>query len=70
MHITDTYYRAMEVLDAQDKMHSMTMADWPNMKQGSKKKLHRYYHRIGFPASHSNPVSPVELAKLLGAGKL
>ena len=70
MHTTDTYYKAMEVLTAQDRLYGLTVADWPNMKKGPRSKLHRQLHRIAFPTTHANPVSPVDLAKMLGASKL
>ena len=60
----------MEVLAAQDQLFLLSVADWPKMKKSSRDKMHRSIHRIAFPRTHSEPIGPQELAKILGAGRI
>ena len=35
------YWLAITVLESQDSLVSMEIADWPNMKESQRKKVHR-----------------------------
>lgn len=65
------YIQAMEVLEAQERLMELSTQDWPNLKKTQRDKLHRSLHRSAYPKTHDGiPLSPVELAKVLGAGRI
>lgn len=61
---------AMETLEAHERLVALSTQDWPNMKKGQREKLHKQLHRAAYPKVHKDPVSPAELAKILGAGRI
>jgi hypothetical protein len=58
------------MLEAQETLRAMSMADWPNMKRSAREELHRKIHKAAYPVTYSKPVTVQELAKMLGLGKL
>jgi hypothetical protein len=58
------------MLEAQETLCDMTLADWPNMRRASREELHRKTHKAAYPVTYSKPVTVAELAKMLGLGKL
>lgn len=70
MHTTQRYYKAMEMLSAQERLMELSTQDWPNLKKSQREKLHRQLHRAAYPSTYSKPVTPQELAKILGAGRI
>lgn len=70
MHTTQRYFDAIRVIDAQERLVEFSTQDRPNMKKSQREKLHKQLHRAAYPATHSKPVSPQELAKILGAGRI
>lgn len=69
-HTASEYLQAMEVLDAQEQLSRMGTADWPNLKKEDRKRIHRKLHKQAYPSTHKDPISPTQLASLLGAGKI
>lgn len=67
---TQTYFQAMETLAAQERLLELGSHDWPNVKRSSRDRIHRDLHKSAFPKTYENPVTPDELAKLLGAGRI
>lgn len=70
MDTTQTYFQAMEVLEAQDKMFALTCSAWPNMKERDRIKLHRDLHRKAYPRTYRKVTDPDELAKILGGARI
>lgn len=64
----EIYWQAITTIEAQEMLKTFTCFDWPNIKKGSREKLHRQLYRQAYPASfkEAKQVSNSELAKLLG----
>lgn len=67
---TQVYFQAMETLMAQERLHDLGAHDWPNVKRDTRSKIHRDLHKVAYPATYEKTVTPDELAKLLGAGRI
>lgn len=70
MHTTDRYYNAMMKIEAHERLVALSTQDWPNMKKSQREKLHKELHRAARPEVYEDPVTPSELAKILGAGRI
>lgn len=64
------YYEAITVIDAQDRMVDMNMADYPNMKKESRKKFFRQMRKQAYPTSLYKPkeMDFDEFFKVMGHG--
>lgn len=47
----ESYWQAMTVIDAQRLLREYSVADYPNVKLGTKRKLHRQVHKMAYPAT-------------------
>jgi hypothetical protein len=61
-------WNAITVIEAQEQLKAMTVADWPNMKQSQRTKLHKDLHDQAYPNNlqKKNFISIDELQKVLG----
>lgn len=60
------YWQAITVIEAQEVLIQMRLADWPNMKGPARQKWHRDIHRAAYPHQKRKAMTPEELAKRLG----
>jgi len=60
----DSYWRAITVIEAQDLLLQMRIADWPNMKKHDRSKFHRSIHRSAYPATESSASKVVNTKEL------
>ena len=56
------------MLEAQEQLKRMTVADWPNMKRGARTKLHKSLYEQAYPThlQTKNYITIEDLAKILG----
>ena len=67
-HLIESLWNNISVIEAQEQMKKLTVADWPNMKKSSRSKLHKDLHNQAYPTHlrKKNYVTPEDLAKVLG----
>ena len=61
------YWLAVPVLEAQEGLMGMAMADWPNLKNQDRSKRHRKMHSIAYPKAWSDvkETSGEDMAKII-----
>lgn len=61
-------WQAITIIEAQEQLKQMTVADWPNMKKQSRNKLHKELFSKAYPSEFrkKNYVTPEQLQKVLG----
>lgn len=47
----EMYWQAMQVIDAQLMLQSLTVSDYPNSGKETRKKIHRQLHKMAYPAT-------------------
>lgn len=67
-HLIESLWNNISVIEAQEQMKKLTVADWPNMKKSSRSKLHKDLYSQAYPTHlrKKNYVSADDLAKVLG----
>jgi len=61
-------WQAITVIEAQEQLKQMSVADWPNMKKNSREKIHKELFQKAYPKDQSkkNFITPQQLQKILG----
>lgn len=61
-------WESITIIEAQNMLHKITLADFPNMKDGDRNKIHKKLYRQGYPATFRESVelTPEALARALG----
>lgn len=61
------YWDAITIIEAQEMLNQITVADWPHMKKGSREKLHKGLYRKAYPSifREQKQVSMDDLARIL-----
>ncbi len=69
VEVSEEYWQAITMIEAQEMLKQMTVANAPYMKPQQYKNLHKSLHKQAYPKTHSGeaPIGPQDLAKLLGA---
>lgn len=62
------YWHAITIIEAQEQLKRLSVADWPNLKKQSREKQHRQLHKDAYPASFNEvkQINNADLAKILG----
>ena len=63
------YYDAITVIEAQENLVKMSIADYPNATKEGRKKLHRGMHRLASPKHLQKEVSFEEFRRNVKRGK-
>jgi ribulose-5-phosphate 4-epimerase/fuculose-1-phosphate aldolase len=53
--MADAYWMAVTVIEAQEVLIKLRIADYPNMKKDDRSKTHRHFHKMAYPRTHENP---------------
>jgi hypothetical protein len=61
-----TYQIAADVLQAQEMLRAMNVADYPHMKKQGRDKLHRDVYKRAFPDQKKRVITTEDLKTLLG----
>lgn len=59
------YFEAISVIKAQDNLITMNIADYPRMKDGSRRDFHRAMHRQANPAELSKISTTDDVFRML-----
>jgi len=63
----DRYWRAITVIEAQDILLQLRIADWPYLKKNPRSSFHRQMHKLAYPDTASGSrVDPEQAARLMG----
>jgi hypothetical protein len=62
-----TYLQALEVIEAQEMLRAMNVADYPTLKKESRSRLHKQVYKQAFPDQKKRVVTTEDLKKLLGS---
>lgn len=64
----DVMWQCITMIEAQEQLKAMTIADWPNMKKAQRQKLHKDLFRQAFPRAlkQKNIIELSDLQKVLG----
>lgn len=60
-------YDCALVLDARDKLFKLNSADYPNMKDHDRKKLHKEIHEVAYPVDSKNGMTTDQVANELAS---
>ena len=65
----DAYWQAITIIEAQEILIQLRIADYPDMKPESRKKTHREFHRMAYPRTHdsSEVMTTEQLARKISA---
>ncbi len=66
--LVESLWQSMTIIEAQEQLKQLTVADWPNMKKGARDKMHRDLFSKAYPSElkKKNYVSLEDLGKVLG----
>jgi hypothetical protein len=56
----ELYIKAIEMIEAQNMLLQMKIADYPNMKQGDRRKLFKSLHKQAYPELEDMPKEVVK----------
>jgi len=61
-------WQAITVIEAQEQLKQMSVADWPNMKKQQRSKVHKELFSKAYPSEvrKKNYITPEQLQKVLG----
>lgn len=62
----DSYWLAIERIEAQEQLMALNISDYPHIKQKGREKIHRGIFEKAFPVDESKSVSTEEMASILG----
>jgi hypothetical protein len=54
------------MIEAQEQLKQIQIADWPNMKKSSREKIHRDLHKKAFPTKMKKSISVDDFKRILG----
>lgn len=60
------YARAIDVIEAQEKLHALSVAGFPHLKKAAREKLHKETHKRANPDRYEEPIRRVTLAEVAG----
>lgn len=64
----EQYWRAITVIEAQDALIALKVADFPYQNRNDRQRTHRQFHKLAYPRSASGDVlSTKELSERLKA---
>jgi hypothetical protein len=66
--IVESLWLSITMIEAQDQLKKLTVADWPNMKKSARDKMHKHLHSQAYPnnLSKKKSISMADLQKVLG----
>lgn len=64
----ESLWQAITVIEAQEQLKQMSIADWPNMKKQQRSKIHKELFKQAYPSEirKKNYITPEDLGKVLG----
>lgn len=64
----ESLWQAITVIEAQQQLMKMSVADWPNMKKQQRSKVHKELFSKAYPSEvrKKNYITPEQLQKVLG----
>jgi hypothetical protein len=70
IHDLEEYWQAIDILDAQEVLVSLRVADWPHQKAEARKKWHRELVKMAYPKTfETERVDTKRLAEIIFGGK-
>ena len=66
MEDSNTYFQACSILEAQEMLRAMNVADYPYAKKDTRQKLHRQVHKQAFPDAKKRGMTFDDLKSILG----
>lgn len=63
-----TYYTAAEIIEAQEMIRAMNVADYPHMKKTNREKLHKQVYKSAFPDQKKRSITTEDLKIMLENG--
>lgn len=66
--LVESLWECITMIEAQDQLNNLSVADWPNQKPDSRKKIHKDLFKKAFPKEEKGPVvvTQDDLNKILG----
>lgn len=61
--------KGIAVIEAQDMLRAMKVADFPNMQQSDRQSLHREIYSRAYPAIERKPITLDKLNEVLKRGR-
>lgn len=63
----ESFWQAITVIEAQDALVQMDIANYPWIKGDEREKVHKRYHKMAYPKTHdkNEPMSTAEAVKKL-----
>jgi hypothetical protein len=69
--VTEEYWNAITVIEAQEMLKQMTVSAYPHIKPEKARSIHRGIHKQAYPKTHEGPaVGPQDLTRILGAERM
>ncbi len=56
------------MIEAQEMLKAMQIADFPHTQKSKREKIHRDLHKKAYPKTYSKPVSTEDLARIIFGG--
>ena len=60
------YLEAVEIIEAQEMLRAMNIADYPTMKKNDRQRLHRQVYKTAYPNEKKRVITTQDLKKILG----
>ncbi len=66
--IVESLWLSITMIEAQDQLKRLSVADWPNMKKSARDKMHNHLHSQAYPSNlaKKKSISMQDLQKVLG----
>lgn len=58
--ILDGYWKAITVIEAQDVLVKLQIADYPHLKKKDHVEVHKRYHKMAYPKMHEKETLTTE----------
>jgi len=65
----NTFYTAAIILENQEMLRKLTIADYPDMKKSNREKVHRQVYKAAYPDQTKRVVTVEDLKRYLGSVK-
>lgn len=66
----EMYWECMRVIDSQEMMRSLTIADYPHTNKQMRKKIHRQLHRNAYPDTWDTSRGKVSVDQFFGQARV